>query len=469
MDENENKTKKTLFKVSPQTVHDEAENTVEIDVQNGNIDAKTCDDENAIQSESTEESVAIDVCLTADEMVLYDKFKKMMQKEKEKEEQTHFNDEILERYSNIELGGWDLMFSPSVPPIYRLLGLFAKCFEYMLIGCILEIIRNKPINPSVTTEKNLEIHQYGKDSLDSIWSVAMTWNGTIKGTPYGVSETVETVGLQGNERRAVTYLGFFFAVYIFTTMVVSMKFSIAWKIRHFVWIFDAIELIIITIMQVIIVLQYTEFELDLILNGVAMLFVAEIDEATVSMLGGNNKDIKEYVILATRKHYVKKSDLPSEKIDLQHCRIRNLLKGFVGLQNSLTEMTESDMAKLAEMLPSSKLIWLNLSQNQITDAGAIKLAEMLPSSKLLYLYLSSNKITDAGAIKLAEMLPSSKLTVLYLSDNKITDAGAIKLAEMLPSSKLTSLGLPSNKITVAGKNALKNIKNKDGEEIKIDI
>ena len=140
-------------------------------------------------------------------------------------------------------------------------------------------------------------------------------------------------------------------------MVVSMKFSIAWKIRHFVWIFDAIELIIITIMQVIIVLQYTEFELDLILNGVAMLFVAEIDEATVSMLGGNNKDIKEYVIL--------------EKHCLQHC---NAIFCGVGLQNSLTEMTESDMAKL----PSSKQIFLNLSQNQITDAGAIKLPRLLP-------------------------------------------------------------------------------------------
>ena len=78
-----------------------------------------------------------------------------------------------------------------------------------------------------------------------------------------------------------------------------------------------------------------------------------------------------------------------------------------------------------------------LDNNQITDAGAIKLAEMLPSSKLTFLNLGGNEITDAGAKKLAEMLPSSKLTKLDLNSNKITDAGAIKLAKMLPSSKLT--------------------------------
>ena len=42
---------------------------------------------------------------------------------------------------------------------------------------------------------------------------------------------------------------------------------------------------------------------------------------------------------------------------------------------------------------------LVLFDNQITDAGAIKLAEMLPSSKLILIGLDRKQITDVGALQ----------------------------------------------------------------------
>ena len=59
---------------------------------------------------------------------------------------------------------------------------------------------------------------------------------------------------------------------------------------------------------------------------------------------------------------------------------------------------------------NTSVTWLDLRGNQITDAGAIKLAEILPSSKLTFLDLD--------------------LTILGLDGNKITDAGKAALKDI---------------------------------------
>ena len=82
--------------------------------------------------------------------------------------------------------------------------------------------------------------------------------------------------------------------------------------------------------------------------------------------------------------------------------------------------------------------------------------------------LRDHNLEEAQVRSLATALKgNTSVTILLLRDNQITDAGAIKLAEMLPSSKLIHLNLHRNKITDTGKNALKNLKNKDGKEIEI--
>ena len=91
----------------------------------------------------------------------------------------------------------------------------------------------------------------------------------------------------------------------------------------------------------------------------------------------------------------------------------------------------------------------------------------LPSTQLTSLDLGSNQIGDAGATAIAAILPSTQLTSLDLWYNQIGDVGATAIAAILPSTKLTSISLWNNQIGDDKKRLFTDLRNKNGEQIKV--
>lgn len=112
--------------------------------------------------------------------------------------------------------------------------------------------------------------------------------------------------------------------------------------------------------------------------------------------------------------------------------------------------------RLAVALERCCLESLDLGANQVGDDGAAWLCRALElGSSLAELRLSSTGIGSRGAAKLAEVLPTSKLRLLKLRDNKVGADGATQLAAALAAGcSLTELNLASADIGDNGAVAL---------------
>ena len=109
---------------------------------------------------------------------------------------------------------------------------------------------------------------------------------------------------------------------------------------------------------------------------------------------------------------------------------------------------------LAEALQKSTVTWIDLGYNKIGDEGAKAIAEALNNSQVTRIELSSNQIGNAGASAIARFLNRSKVTWIELFSNNIGDEGAKALAKALPSSDVTVIHLHNNQIGDEGAKAI---------------
>jgi hypothetical protein len=127
-------------------------------------------------------------------------------------------------------------------------------------------------------------------------------------------------------------------------------------------------------------------------------------------------------------------DAPSE---LQQRVGRDLLGHLRGLNLSGTQVTDAELADLAE-LKELKFLWL--SNTKVTDAGLAHLAGL---TSLRWLGLSKTKITDAGLTHLRGL---QNLQLLRLKHTKVTDAGLAHLAGL---TELADVSLEGTEVTDA--------------------
>ena len=103
---------------------------------------------------------------------------------------------------------------------------------------------------------------------------------------------------------------------------------------------------------------------------------------------------------------------------------------------------------LADMITRSThcaLEEINLANNNIGERGGLALMEALAAKdcSIKKVYLQGNQLTGKVALKFAEVLPHTKLICADLSNNKI-DAGGKEIAAALPHSLLEELYLNNN-------------------------
>lgn len=141
-------------------------------------------------------------------------------------------------------------------------------------------------------------------------------------------------------------------------------------------------------------------------------------------------------------------------------------EGFISIISSLknnnnlielsvenNNITLNSIQSFKEILPTTSIRFLNLSNNKINDSGITELSEGLQSfTKLHFLSLGGNKISDNSLNILIESLKQhKKLSTLYLNDNEITFEGSIHIANYIQSNKsLLNLNLSGNKLCCKG-------------------
>ncbi|KAH9258642.1 hypothetical protein BASA81_003144 [Batrachochytrium salamandrivorans] len=143
------------------------------------------------------------------------------------------------------------------------------------------------------------------------------------------------------------------------------------------------------------------------------------------------------------------------RLNLQGCKIG--CGGGVTLVPALAKVTELDLSfnplrddvivSLAHSLgPLTKLV---VSWCQFGDTGAVALAEALPSSQLLDLNLFDNAVSDLGVYALADALPHCKLHTLLLSHSGRSNTVAARVlskAMRNPTCYLETIRLGSNRV-----------------------
>nr|XP_015818388.2 NACHT, LRR and PYD domains-containing protein 3 [Nothobranchius furzeri] len=117
-------------------------------------------------------------------------------------------------------------------------------------------------------------------------------------------------------------------------------------------------------------------------------------------------------------------------------------------------LTMTCCANLADVISSSQLRELDLSNNELTDAGLMQLSDGLKSSKLKILRLQSCSLTNNSSDTLASVisLMSCQLKVLDLTDNDFQDVGVKTFSTGLasPSCKLEQLILSGCRVAEEG-------------------
>ncbi|CAK4641630.1 unnamed protein product [Aphanomyces euteiches] len=114
-------------------------------------------------------------------------------------------------------------------------------------------------------------------------------------------------------------------------------------------------------------------------------------------------------------------------------------------------LTGASMAKLAAGLRHSSITSLSLEFNTIEHNGLQLLLDVLPESNIEMLCLRRMGLDDDACTLIAAVLPSSKIVKLDLSGNTLTDCGAEELCKVIDSLiTLTSLHLSRNRITLQG-------------------
>ena len=120
-------------------------------------------------------------------------------------------------------------------------------------------------------------------------------------------------------------------------------------------------------------------------------------------------------------------------------------------------LDEKIMQTLAQILPRSKIRYLNLYNNQISKNWMQLFVQGLPHSSIEELDLRHNRFEEAGTLAaLAETLPYTKISRLDLSGSFfIPDEDIAYFAKILPQTQITDLDLslmPSGlKILMEGK------------------
>lgn len=117
-------------------------------------------------------------------------------------------------------------------------------------------------------------------------------------------------------------------------------------------------------------------------------------------------------------------------------------------------LSDTDVAHLSDVLPSTRIQTLGLKANYITERGAQSLADNLTGSQLVNLYLEKNRIGPAGFLALVRVLPQSRLRTLGCGENNI-GAEELAVSELVvslkdPRCRLQELGLSYNRLGPAG-------------------
>jgi hypothetical protein len=121
-----------------------------------------------------------------------------------------------------------------------------------------------------------------------------------------------------------------------------------------------------------------------------------------------------------------------------------------------TNLNDTTVKPIAEVLEKLSLKTLNLSKNKIGDAGAEELSKgIAQNSSLSELNLEDNQIGDHGVNTLAANIAAKPtLTSVNLNGNKIGASGAKAIAEHLGNSPLPHLNLNKNNLGDEGAQAI---------------
>ena len=85
---------------------------------------------------------------------------------------------------------------------------------------------------------------------------------------------------------------------------------------------------------------------------------------------------------------------------------------------------------------------LDLCLNKSKNEGVSNLCNILPSTKLKYIDLGKNDLTDTACFEIANILPKTLLQKLWLNDNDITTKGIESIFHTCPYSYLTNFQYP---------------------------
>ena len=105
--------------------------------------------------------------------------------------------------------------------------------------------------------------------------------------------------------------------------------------------------------------------------------------------------------------------------------VANIIKGAntTNLYVAFVELTECGVNKLSSALPTTKIYTLNLTGNKMGDDGLRHIVANLTKTCLTLLRIQCCGITDEGVIELAEVLPRTHIICLQLDGNKISSTG----------------------------------------------
>ena len=142
------------------------------------------------------------------------------------------------------------------------------------------------------------------------------------------------------------------------------------------------------------------------------------DVKALREFGTISKDFNEAMkqALATKKAYIKASDLTPENVET--------LKRVGDLHLKVDQANDQTMALIGKLI---NLQGISLSNTKITDQGLAHLKEL---KNLEVIYLGGTRITDQGLAHLKEL---KNLQAIWLSGTNITDQGLAHLKESLPN------------------------------------
>jgi len=138
-----------------------------------------------------------------------------------------------------------------------------------------------------------------------------------------------------------------------------------------------------------------------------------------------------------------------------------------------SNLDDTTVKPIAEVLEKLSLKTLNLSKNRISGPGAEELAKgIAANASLTEINLEDNNINDAGVTTLAANIgPKPLITLLNLNGNKIGPEGAKALTEhfLAPDRALPQLNLARNQLGDQGAIAIANLLRKNTTVTRVNL